>query len=107
MGIGSCCSCYKNKNICGSLIIDDNDKNNIVNEKKDTNDDKNIITNSNSNSNTNTNNNRHEQNNEINNTQIQLKNSSLVVAQPIKDSGIKLGEQQQQDDNFDDMFNML
>ena len=50
-----------------------------------------------------------EQNIEINNTQVvQLKKSSLVIAQPIKDSGMKLGQQQQQqDDNFDDMFNKL
>ena len=96
MGLASDFLCCKsNKNIYGSIILD-TDINNANNDN-----DNHIINNDNTNAN-----NIPEQNLETN--KIRIKNGSLLGnAQIIEDFIIRCGEQQEQDDQFDDYFNML
>ena len=80
MGIGSDLMCCKNNNIFKSTLFDSNDH-----EKK-----------------------KPETNIETEKVPVKFNNGSRIInAQSFKESGMKLEEQQQQDDKFDDMFNML
>ena len=81
MGIGSDFICCKNNNIFKSTRFDPEN----YNGKK-----------------------KPEQNIETEKAPVKFSNNSRIAnAQSFKESGMKLDEQQQQDDNFEEMFNKL